>query len=53
MEAWGIAMAAFSLFGMLALWVACENMEDQPTATSSKRTSCEDSEERVEYRKAA
>ncbi len=53
MQAWGIAMAAFSLFGMLALWVACEKMEDQSTTASSKRTSCEGSEERVEYRKAA
>ncbi len=53
MQAWGIAMAVFSLFGMLALWVACENMEDQSTTASSKRTSCEGSEERGEYRKAA
>jgi hypothetical protein len=53
MKAWGIAMAAFSLFGMLALWVACDHLEDQPTATSSTRTSGGDSEDHVEYRKAA
>lgn len=33
--AWGIAMAGFSLFGMLAVWIAVETMEDGTSETAS------------------
>jgi|GEM_PF-3081670 hypothetical protein len=33
--AWGIAMAGFSLFGMLAVWIAVETMEDGTSEIAS------------------
>ena len=33
--AWGIAMAGFALFGMLAVWIAVETMEDGTSETAS------------------
>jgi len=35
MEAWGIIMIAFTLFGMLALWIGCEQMDERPSAAST------------------
>ncbi len=33
--AWGIAMAGFALFGMLAVWIAVETMEDETSETAA------------------
>ncbi len=36
--AWGIAMAGFALFGMLAVWIAVETMEDGTSETASMQS---------------
>ncbi len=36
--AWGIAMAGFALFGMLAVWIAVETMEGETSETVSMQS---------------
>ncbi len=36
--AWGITMAGFARFGMLAVWIAVETMEDETAETASMQS---------------
>ncbi len=54
--AWGIAMAGFALFGMLAVWIAVETMEDsasEPASMQRPQTPAGIAERPVELKKAA
>ena len=48
MEAWGIFFAAFTLVGMLGLWIAAVRIEESDTDTTART-----GDEPVEFKKAA